>query len=283
MPPEAGPPEAGPHETGPHEAGASAPLGAAPIEVRGEWHAPPASAAAVVTRMRDACVTGYRLLSDRQPQKLWVENRPSGPPAIWLHASPQEVAWVFVDVGERDWSRLAYQFGHELGHVVCNSWRADAKPSPPCQWVEEMLVETFSVRGLRLLADGWAESPPFPDDAGFARSIREYRAAILTRYGRLAAAQGFGEARTWFAAQREALEASNGLSDAAKAAVPLVVAAFERDTGLLEDMGALNRWPGRTAEPMGDYLRQWQASCSELGSPGRLPALIAETFLRSPA
>lgn len=269
---------------GPAAAPPAVSLATAPVEVRGEWHAPPASAATVITRMRDACVSGYRLLSDRQPQKLWVENRPSGPPAVWLHSAPQEVAWVYVDVGERAWCQLAYQFGHELGHVACNSWQANAKPGPPCQWVEEMLVETFSVRGLGLLAKGWAEVPPFPGDGAYAHFIHEYRDAILAQYGGLALGERFRDgARGWFAAQRQALEASNGLLEQAKAAVPLMLAAFEQDAGLLEDLGALNRWPERTAEPIEAYLRGWRVSCTEIGAPGRLPEFIADTFLGSHA
>src|SRR5262245_29647307 len=38
-------------------------------------------------------------------------------------------------------SVLAYQFGHELGHVTANSWQPHAKPQPPSRWLEEALVE----------------------------------------------------------------------------------------------------------------------------------------------
>jgi hypothetical protein len=52
-----------------------------------EGHMLPRSADQVVERMRHACLDGVRLLSDRQP------------------------------ISFQDWSKLAYQFGHELGHV----------------------------------------------------------------------------------------------------------------------------------------------------------------------
>jgi hypothetical protein len=54
-----------------------------------------------------------------------------------------DTAWVIVDIGECDWSRLAYQFGHELGHVLCISWGSDAKSHPPGQWLAEMFVNHF--------------------------------------------------------------------------------------------------------------------------------------------
>ncbi|WP_189561939.1 MULTISPECIES: hypothetical protein [unclassified Mesorhizobium] len=54
------------------------------------------------------------------------------------------MAWIIVDIGERDWSKLAYQFGHELSHVTANNWQADAKPAPPCQWLKEAMVEALA-------------------------------------------------------------------------------------------------------------------------------------------
>src|SRR5258708_39268700 len=59
---------------------------------------------------------------------------PQGPARVWLHADGKTATgWIIVAIGERDWSRLAYQFGHELGHVTANSWRPDAKPAAPSQ------------------------------------------------------------------------------------------------------------------------------------------------------
>lgn len=106
----------------------------APIELGGEWGAsPPNDALAVIFRMREVCLSGVRLLSDRQPAKLRVDDHTSGPPHIWLHDENPDTAWIVVDIGARDWCKLSYQFGHELGHVLCNSWQSRAKPKSPSQ------------------------------------------------------------------------------------------------------------------------------------------------------
>src|SRR3989442_505095 len=132
--------------------------------------------------MREVCLSGLRLLSDRQPDRLRVDNHAEGPPAIWLHDEQPGTAWIIVDIGPRDWSKLAYQFGHELGHVFCNSWDRLAKPRPPTQWLEEAMVEAFSIRGLGLLAASWEKNPPFAGNAGFAASIRQYRGDLIEKY-----------------------------------------------------------------------------------------------------
>ena len=93
----------------------------------------PDSARQVVERIRAACFEGVRLVSDRQPARLRVDQHTSGNPAIWLQADETDLGWIIVDTGERDWSKLAYQFGHEFGHVTVNSWRFDARPGGPCQ------------------------------------------------------------------------------------------------------------------------------------------------------
>ena len=78
-------------------------------------------------------------------------------------------------VGERDWSKLAYQFGHELGHVTANSWQPDAKPATPCQWLEEALVEALSLRGLGRQAKDRKENPPIAGDKALGEAIAAYR------------------------------------------------------------------------------------------------------------
>jgi hypothetical protein len=159
----------------------------APIELAGDWgHMLPYAADQVVAHMRQACLDGVRLISDRQPTRLRVDEHTSGPPAIWLHPDGSSMAWIIVDIGERAWAQVAYQFGHELGHVLANSWQPHAKPALQCQWLEEALVEAFSLRGLGQLADRWAQDPPFVQDNAFGTAIAGYRLNILQTYAELA-------------------------------------------------------------------------------------------------
>jgi hypothetical protein len=83
----------------------------APLEVQGEWvKSLPGSAVAVISRMREVCLAGVNLLSYRQPSGIRVEDRTSSSLSTWLHNDASRVVRIIVDIGERDWSRLAYQF-----------------------------------------------------------------------------------------------------------------------------------------------------------------------------
>jgi hypothetical protein len=246
----------------------------APIEVAGDWgHMLPLSADQVVERMRHACLDGVRLLSDRQPTRLRVDEHTSGPPAVWLHPDGSSMAWLIVDVGERAWSQLAYQFGHELGHVMANSWQPFAKPALPCQWIEESLVEAFSIRGLGRLAKSWKEDPPFPHDNAYGDAVADYRHNIIQRYSALADEQGLSKnPAKWFAENRSEIEApGHPLSGPASLTV---LTEYEREPSSVEGLGALNRWPGRSGVPIEEYFRQWQTSCVELGASDLLPSRL---------
>ncbi|WP_378944373.1 hypothetical protein [Mesorhizobium sp. ANAO-SY3R2] len=185
------------------------------------------------------------------------------------------MAWVIVNIGERDWSKLAYQFGHELGHVLANSW-ADAKPAPPCQWLEEAMVEALLLYGLGRLAKSWKQDPPFAGDNAFGDAIADYREDILKRYTALADSQGLARDPTaWFHDHRDEIEMLS-LNPFAQAMSLNILAEFEQAPDCVEALGALNRWPGRSGIPAAEYLQRWAASCAELQASSHLPLRLGE-------
>jgi hypothetical protein len=251
----------------------------APLAVGGEWGgSPPNDAFAVISRMREVCLLGVRLLSDRQPANLRVDDHTSGLPHIWLHEEKPDTAWIVVHVGALDWCKLSYQFGHELGHVLCNSWQPQAKPKLPSQWLEEALVEAFSIRGLGLLADSWEQRPPFPNDTAFASDIRKYRQDLIEKYRTPAGEPRQLDMCAWLRRNRDALDHTGGVGTIEGPEILQIVAELEGDKACVEDLGAVNRWPARSEVPVEDYLRLWQTSCAEIGAPGQLPARLAKSF-----
>lgn len=251
----------------------------APLELGGEWGgSPPNDARAVILRMREACLSGVRLLSDRQPAKLRIDDAKFGPPHIWLHSDNADTAWIVVDIGALDWCKLSYQFGHELGHVLCNSWQREAKPRLPSQWLEEALVEAFSIRGLGLLADSWQQRPPFPHNAAFADAIRKYRKDLIDKYQKPAEKPEALGMCAWLRRNRDALDHTGGVGVIEGPEIVQIVAALESNKACVEDLGALNRWPERSGVPIEEYLRLWQASCAEIKAPGLLPAQLAQSL-----
>jgi len=181
-----------------------------------------------------------------------------------------------VDVGGNFWCQLAYQFGHELGHVLANSWGPDSEPRPPCLWLEEDLVEAFSLRGLGKLAASWEQHPIF-NDAPYANAIRQYQRDAIKEYEKMVPSQmrDSGVA-TWFRDNRSALERQRGLNDPGQAAIPIMLRELAADPRSIEDIGAMNRWPERTSVSIEQYMRLWARSCREIGAAGGLPKRLVE-------
>ena len=249
----------------------------APLEVKGTWGASsPTDATTVISRARQACLLGLRLLSDHQPERLRVDDETSGPPHIWLHSDNPTTAWIVVDVGVRAWSQLAYQFGHELGHVMCNSWMWKVETPPPCRWLEESLAEAFSIRGLSLLADAWERNPPFPNDSRYGQALRNYRRDLIEKYRNAGGPQPVTDLAGWLRANRALLDGTEGLAVHNGPAILAVLNEMESDKECVDDLGAVNRWPQRSAVALEDYMRLWRASCREIGASGRLPARLQE-------
>jgi hypothetical protein len=251
----------------------------APLDVQGTWGgSSPNDAAAVISRTREACLSGVRLLSDHQPDRLRVDDQTSGPPHIWLHSDNPNTAWIVVDIGTRSWSQLAYQFGHELGHVLCNSWMWKVETPPPSRWLEESLAEAFSIRGLDLLADSWERNPPFPNDSRYGQALRNYRLDLIGKYRRARGAEQVNDLAAWLRANRSLLDSATGLGDYAGPAILAIVNEMEADRSCVEDLGAVNRWPQRSGVSLEEYVRLWRSSCGEIGASGRLPARLEEIF-----
>jgi len=246
----------------------------APIELAGDWGASsPEDALVLLSRTREVCLVGISLLSDNQPTEFLVESRSTSAPHVWLQSPTR--AHVVVDGTARDWCRMAYQFGHELGHVLSNSWQPDSLPLRPSQWLEEALVEAFTLRALALIADSWEQDPWLPGEARFSKDLRRYREFLIGGY-RNGAAGSNQWLNGWFAGARTAVESGLGGRTAAGPALLMILGELVRDKRCVEDLGALNRWHGRTAVPLEDYLRHWGESCVQLGTPGRLPRRLRE-------
>jgi hypothetical protein len=265
--------------TMPRRSARSAPvtLATCPIEVRGDWHGPADSASQVIARVREVGLAGITLRSPAQAKRIIVENKHDGYPSIWLHDKPASAAWIMLNMtAPGAWCQLAYQLSHEIGHCLANSWKSEAAPKPPSQWLEESLAEAFALRTLSLLAESWQTDPVFAGRASYADAIRDYREAIVSRYKQDARKDGATDLLRWFDKEQGEFGHVTGLDGIAKGVVPVILGLIEPEPVLIEEYQGMNLWPERTALPVRQYLRRWREHCQTIGTPGRLPLVIAD-------
>ena len=60
----------------------------------------------------------------------------------------------------RSWAQFAYEFSHEICHVLSGYERMRGSRN---SWFHEVLCELASVFTLRRMAEGWPSSPPYPN------------------------------------------------------------------------------------------------------------------------
>ena len=80
-------------------------------------------------------------------------SRPN-PPRVWFDYRPYEIR---INALGNCWSQYAYQFAHELCHVMTNFDRVKEHKH---KWFEESLCEMASLFVLYKLSELWSEDPP---------------------------------------------------------------------------------------------------------------------------
>ena len=85
---------------------------------------------------------------------------------------------VLLSARDDYWCQFAYQFSHELCHVLSNYERLGEGPNG---WFHEAICELASVFTLRRMAERWLTCPPFPGRSDYAGSLASYAEDLLSR------------------------------------------------------------------------------------------------------
>lgn len=116
-------------------------------------------------------------LASRQFGNILIRNGSAGPVSLYEKSSKGEYI-IELDVQGRHWAQLAYQFSHELCHLMSNYDLAPNNVSHQ-QWFEEALCEAFSLSALDRMANQWAKQPPYPQWQDFAPKFTAYKQKML--------------------------------------------------------------------------------------------------------
>ena len=173
---------------------------------------------------------------------------------------------VLLNVQDRRWDQFAYQFSHELCHVLTNY---DRRPigesgSREHQWFEETLCEVVSLVTLDRLASSWAKSPPHAGWEDYAPAFREYAARL-----RAAPHRALLERQSivsWYAEHGHSLEEDPYQREKNEALAAALLELFATTPDALEAIAYLNLEPA----PKGGfaaYLAAWHDCCPEQHRP----------------
>ena len=101
-------------------------------------------------------------------------------PKTLFKRGPNNEYRVHLSASDRFWARYAYEFAHELSHILTNyEHRAQARGKADNQWFDEAVCEVASLYALKQLSVVWESSPPYSHWAAYAPTFARYADYLL--------------------------------------------------------------------------------------------------------
>lgn len=180
------------------------------------------------------------------------------PPIALFRSSPEEPYRIFLQARGRHWSQFAYQFSHELCHVLSDYERLRGSRN---RWFHEAICELASVFTLRRMAEAWPTQPPYPNWAGYAQSLASYAEVYLVKDERRVPAGT--TLAGWVSSEEESLRRDCLQRDKNAVVAYSLLPIFESNPTL---WNAVLRLPNSSAK-FRDYLIEWHASVGSAEKP----------------
>ena len=97
-----------------------------------------------------------------------VESR--GGPVLLSRRDPDGSFRIRLQIEDRYWGQLIYQFSHEFAHILAGHYKSIGEHF----WFDEAVCEAMSFQVLHLLAEKWKHSPPQEGLRNYAPLLSEY-------------------------------------------------------------------------------------------------------------
>jgi hypothetical protein len=206
----------------------------------------------------------FRPLVARPAQgEVTVRVVPRGMAPRVLYERGAEGEYV-VQLTARDerWFQYAYQFSHELCHILSNFDHKERQGDAVAtgnQWFEESLCEAASLFTLKRMAANWEARPPGRKWIGYGPLFASYAQHLLAETHRyLPADQSFGQ---WYAENQAALRDNPYLREKNELVATMLLPLFEQDPRMWQAIAYLNASPASAAKSFSEYLADWHGAC----------------------
>lgn len=202
-------------------------------------------------------------VDDPRPVPLRIRVVPRGGSPRVLYERGREGEYVVqLTARNETWFQYAYQFSHELCHIVSHfdhKERAGGEVVSGNQWFEESLCETAALYTLKRLAASWAEEAPTRQWAGYGPLFASYAEFLQAQpHRRPAITQSVDQ---WYRENRVALEADPYQREKNERLATALLPLFERDAGRWRAIAYLNADTASAAKSFADFLGDWYQAC----------------------
>ncbi len=173
-------------------------------------------------------------------------------PMVIAHRGPNGEYVVLLTARNKHWSQFAYQFSHELGHVLCG----DLSPDQPQQWFEEAFCESLSIWALEEMGTTWQTQPPYVNWKDYAPHLSSYAKDVRQRV------QTSDEISVWFQKNRDALSRNAYDRDSNLILAKHLATVAQKDSKFYQSFYYLRRRADPAVPSMEGVLGHWLESCS---------------------
>lgn len=199
----------------------------------------------------------WRHFPDYDLEPFVVTRGKSGPIVLFQRNDAKEIV-LRLDTSNTFWSQYAYQFGHELCHILAG-FKAGGKEN---LWFEETLCEMASLYVLRGMARDWQKEPPYKNWADYRDSLRGYADDVILKRQHVREIHTLGLAA--FQRKHEIeLQKNPTNRDLNGAMAVILLPLFEAEPEHWEAI----RWLNHEARPAGEkfaaYLARWHSAVPE--------------------
>ncbi len=222
--------------------------------VRDGWQANPEDVRAVLHS------TGRELwqhFPDRRLEPLIIY--PQGGPITLYARGPINEIVIQLNTGNTFWSQYAFQFSHELCHVLAGY---DQDPHGN-DWFEESICELASLYTLRRMGETWKTDPPYDHWKDFSPNLTNYASDRIEPY-RLKDGQTLAD---WHREHADALRSTATNRELNNVAAVALLDLFEAEQEHWNAISFLNAAEPAGPQTLEQYLRDWHQHCPEMHQP----------------
>lgn len=189
-----------------------------------------------------------RELRDPFDETIRVLNLPGQPPRAFFRRLGNSAYEVNLTAKDRKWSQFAYQFGHELCHVLMGHDRLRCNAN---NWFHESICELSSFFVLRRMAERWPTNPPYHNWAAYSASLEDYARSEASKYRIIAPTAPFGP---WLAANEHTMRQNPYLRDKNGVVALKLLPLFEQAP---RGWNAVRSLPA-SESPIREYIEDWK-------------------------
>jgi hypothetical protein len=178
-----------------------------------------------------------------------ITVQPQGGPITLFQRSKDGRIVVKLSTRGTLWAQYAFQFAHELGHVLCGYEELQTGHL----WLEESLCELSSLYTLRSMAEAWKTKPPYSNWKDYAKHLHAYAQKRIDEHP-LPAGKTLAE---WYRDNAEALTANATDRERNTVVAAALLPLFEKEPAHWAAVHYLNVKKPKARQTLPERLQNW--------------------------